>query len=527
MQHRVHRSGRVWSLLSVAALMMGLFLMQPTHLSVAQAYGKTITVNSIADPGNGTCNKKECTLREAIKAAPSGGTIKFDLPDKATITLDGKQLILDKSVTIDASDVKDLQVNGDDKSRIFEIWKNATVTIKNLTMTHGETTGDGGNILSKGKLTLDNSIVQNGDANQGGGIRNMGMLTLKNKSTVKDNDAKSGGGISNSSKLTLDNSTVKGNEASGNGGGIWNSSKGMVTGENATVQNNKADRDGGGIWNAGKVTLDDSMIRANESKKNGGGIHHDDGMLTISDSMIRDNEAKIDGGGVYIPNDGTATIERSTFRNNEAGLYGGGLCNGGEATVNDTTFRDNEASQGGGIWNFETLAVNNSTVSGNEAKSGGGIFNRDSLKLNNVTVTNNNAKNGGGLYNQKSAKVQNSILAGNVAPTNADCRGKHTSLGYNLVGKTCSTVASDLVLGKGDLAGQNIDDVLKDLSNNGGPTETHALVKDSPAIDAGNPKGCTDSSGDKLMTDQRGKKRPVDGDHDYKKTCDIGSYELQ
>jgi CSLREA domain-containing protein len=39
------------------------------------------TVNSTADPGDGTCDATECTLREAISAATGTDTIAFDIPD--------------------------------------------------------------------------------------------------------------------------------------------------------------------------------------------------------------------------------------------------------------------------------------------------------------------------------------------------------------------------------------------------------------------------------------------------------------
>jgi len=50
----------------------------------------------------------------------------------------------------------------------------------------------------------------------------------------------------------------------------------------------------------------------------------------------------------------------------------------------------------------------------------------------------------------------------------------------------------------------NTDPMLGPLQNNGGPTLTMALPSGSPAIDAGNPSGCTDGSGHLLTTDQRG-----------------------
>jgi uncharacterized repeat protein (TIGR01451 family) len=57
------------------------------------------------------------------------------------------------------------------------------------------------------------------------------------------------------------------------------------------------------------------------------------------------------------------------------------------------------------------------------------------------------------------------------------------------------------------------------LHDNGGLTLTHGLLPGSPAINAGNPTGCTDQNGNLLAHDQRGKPRFG--------RCDMGAYELQ
>jgi hypothetical protein len=92
-----------------------------------------------------------------------------------------------------------------------------------------------------------------------------------------------------------------------------------------------------------------------------------------------------------------------------------------------------------------------------------------------------------------------------------------TSKGYNL-----SSDNSCNFNGPGDL--NNTDPKLGTYGNYGGPTQTIPLLAGSPAIDAGNPKGCTDSNGHLLTTDQRGYPRP---DTEDKTGCDIGAYEGQ
>jgi pimeloyl-ACP methyl ester carboxylesterase len=63
------------------------------------------------------------------------------------------------------------------------------------------------------------------------------------------------------------------------------------------------------------------------------------------------------------------------------------------------------------------------------------------------------------------------------------------------------------------------------LRNNGGWTQTIALLPGSPAIDGGDPTGCKDPHGVVLTTDQRGALRPIDGNGDGNAVCDIGAYE--
>ena len=115
-------------------------------------------------------------------------------------------------------------------------------------------------------------------------------------------------------------------------------------------------------------------------------------------------------------------------------------------------------------------------------------------------------------------RLKNTIVANNEAVTGPDCNGSLTSEGYNFIGDTAACNV------KGDPTGNIIgmDPQLGPLQNNGGPTETQKLLDGSPAIDAGNPAGCTDTDGVLLTGDQRGKQWPVPFDSPY----DMGAYEL-
>lgn len=221
--------------------------------------------------------------------------------------------------------------------------------------------------------------------------------------------------------------------------------------------------------------------------------------LTISGGNTIGSMGMVSTSGGGIANSGNATVQNCTLSGDSAGA-GGGMFNGGTATVQNCTLSGDTASSGGGIWNAGTLTVQNSTLSGDTASiSGGGIYNLMTLTVQNCTLSGNSAANGGGIGNGSGLgeSLQDTIVAGNMGTTAPDISGTVTSQGHNLIGNTSGAagfVASDL---------QNVPSGLDlgGLKNNGGPTQTIALLPGSPAIDAATPVvGST--------TDQRGIARP-------------------
>ena len=262
--------------------------------------------------------------------------------------------------------------------------------------------------------------------------------------------------------------------------------------------------DGGGIGTVFVISSTTANVKfskltiRNGHGNYGGGIYSV-GTLTINNSTISGNIAADAGGGIELSYPGTATINNSTITANNGTYYGGAIENGGPTG----------------------LTINNSTISGNSASFGGGgieLSHGASATINNSTITANTvfSYDGGGIvsYDIASATFQNSILANN---TGGNCSGTTISTGYNLSSDgTCS------FNGAGDM--NNTDARLGTLGNQGGPTQTIPLLEGSPAMDAGNPNGCTDGKGHLLRIDQRGYPRP---DKEDNTGCDMGAYERQ
>jgi hypothetical protein len=460
----------------------------------ASTQAGTFIVNIPSDvvdaiPGDGICDASPpnhvCTLRAAIQETNA-------LPGSDTIIL---------------------PPNTHPLSQVSEL----TIT-DHLTITGG---GASTTIIDGNKNARPNSGVLVINA---GVTVNLSGVTIRNGGRLS---AASGGGIRNMGTTTLTNSTVSGNSASNAGGGIYNSG-GTLTLTNSTVSGNNAGVGGG----------------------RGGGIADDGGTMTLTNSTVSGNSSGFRGGG--IDSFGTWTLTNSTVTGNSASASGG-IFNRGTLTVTNSTVTGNSATGAsgvpgvaGGIGNFGTMTLTNSTVSGNRAnEEGGGINNNNSItgaaiaSLFNSTITNNQADvdfngsgTGGGVFNEAGATFifQNTIIAGNsetlrvgnfFVATTGECDGLITSGGNNLMENYntghCTVSGIPPIL---------TDPKLGPLQDNGGPTQTHALLAGSPAIDGGNPGGCRDNLGVLLPTDQRGFPRSVDGNNDSVVRCDIGAYEL-
>ena len=239
------------------------------------------------------------------------------------------------------------------------------------------------------------------------------------------------------------------------------------------------------------------------------------GPVTISDLTIRNGHGGF-GGGILINGGAVLTVMNSTLSGNTA-AFGSGVYNGGGLTIVNSTLSDNAASsEGAGVYNATTLTISNSTFSGNAAHgSGGGCINGGMLLITNSTLSGNSALViGGGVYNLGTLHIGNTVLKRGDSGANINSNGGGTviSLGYNV----SSDDGSGFLTGPGDLI--NTDPLLGPLQNNGGPTFTHALLPESPAIDAGDPNFTPPP-----FFDQRGPgfARVRDG------RIDVGSLEVQ
>jgi CSLREA domain-containing protein len=239
------------------------------------------------------------------------------------------------------------------------------------------------------------------------------------------------------------------------------------------------------------------------------------------------------------------TLERVRVANNVARnliansvAVGGGVQALGPAAmviVRDSVISGNEAlgtgnsgATGGGLTTFgsATIAIENSTITDNQARSdrntgasalGGGAALGSGSSLLNVTLAGNSALKtavgaldgeGGNLFTGGGVTVRDTIVTAGVADdaATADCGSPPpNSLGGNVLPPACGPAPLDRTA---------TNAMLGPLADNGGQTDTMALLAGSPALDAG--VACPPPA-----ADQRGVARPQGP------ACDSGAFEVE
>jgi hypothetical protein len=259
----------------------------------------------------------------------------------------------------------------------------------------------------------------------------------------------------------------------GVGGGVfaWND----VTLIRSHVHSNEAPGGtGGGVETFGELFADHSRISHNSADVNGGGASAIQG-LTLSYSTV-DHNTSASGNAGGVATAGPTLISKSTIAYNHADFRGAGEFESTRPTrIVESTISHNTANRGeAGIQldgRFALTEVLNSTIVFNVA----------------ANASDGSCSEGAGIALAGPVKIVSSIVSGNT------CAGQPSNVGQeagNPPPQVIEVVGSDNLIGASTVPlppdTLALDDPrLAPLANNGGPTWTHALLSDSPAIDRG------------------------------------------
>ena len=147
----------------------------------------TYTVTNTTDCSTSGCGSLRQALMDAFNNA-GADTINFASGVTGTITLANGELIISDpsggSLAINGPGASQLTIDGNQASRVFQVISTSSATVSGLTIANGHS-AFGGGIYNMGTLTLVNSVVRgNSSEADAGGILNLGTLTLMNLSLI-------------------------------------------------------------------------------------------------------------------------------------------------------------------------------------------------------------------------------------------------------------------------------------------------------------------------------------------------------
>jgi hypothetical protein len=483
------------------------------------AHGQTFQVTTTADSGPGS-------LRDAMTnaTAAGGGTIIFTNVS-GMISLQSALPDISGTLSILGNGQTNVAINGYRTNRVFNVLAGAICNISDLTVQgsgpalsgypYGSTP-----IVNAGTMSISNCFVHDtGSGSPGvgaGGIASSGSGLVLNKVVVSNNVAAYGAFSAYNVRAT---NCLFINNSENDGAPIGVGGDSVFSDTTFTRNSARLTGKGGGIWASGNLTLLNCNVVSNYGDFSAGGIYFNGNNLTISNCAINNNDSSRTGG-IYAT--GTnIVILNSSILGNSASDNCGGIVMGPNGYLFGCTISSNWTgfSRAAGIAVFGnpapgTVSMTNCTISGNSTTftSGAGVVceYHGVVQAVNCTI----AFNGYGVnttdYGPGNFYALNTLIANNGSgPTNGDFSGTFNSLGYNLVRNlTTNTV----VAGSTNRDIYGVDPLLRPLRNNGGPTLTHALMRGSPAINAGTSTGAP-------LTDQRGIARRCGTE------VDIGAFE--
>jgi CSLREA domain-containing protein len=447
------------------------------------------SVTTLNDAGTGS-------FRDVVAAAnssPGADTIRFETSGQINLTTG--QIAITDSLTITGPGAEFLTISGNNSAQQI-------LMIDDLNA--------GAIDVSISSLTFRDAGDGNANLN-GGAINNVENLTLNAVDFVANNagpDGHSGAVAHATGLLTVSNCNFTGNIAGTGGGGAIGvfSGTASISGSRLSGNSSMGDDSRGGailIENDGTLTITSSTVSGNSTTGNtarGGAIYTNGGALTVSQSTLSGNsvDGAGSGGGAIYANTGQVTLSQSTVSDNSASGSSGG--------------------RGGAIYAHASdgVTISQSTLTLNRgAGPGSAIMSYSSP----ITVTNSIIADN---TDQDSTTEIRPSTQGDAFSVTHSLIGRNNDTGLAATSGTTPDSFGNFVGGATESL--KINPLLGPLTNNGGPTQTHAILTNSLAIDSGSNTSAIDvtNGGIPLASDQRG--NPIA--RIFNNTVDMGAYEL-
>ena len=288
---------------------------------------------------NGSDNDAWTKLKTEVENSSGSAKIMIQGTVQAKPAHKG-EITVSREVEIEGNGT-DAVLNADVENRIFKVNTAGKLTIKNIKLIGGVTSGTndyGGAISNAGELTVISSEISENEVERSGGggiyVAHGGKCLVKGTSArnsiIAKNTASKGGGIQTDGECTIDEYTVIGgsdadaNKSKQYAGGIWVGSTGKCTIKGGVeisynTLTGTSGTKGGGIYveessgNKGELILEGSAgktvtIKENKATK-GAGIYCKGTIPSMKHTEIKNCIASQNGGGIYLANNASVKMQ--------------------------------------------------------------------------------------------------------------------------------------------------------------------------------------------------------------------------
>ncbi len=276
--------------------------------------------------GDGSSQNPFKSLEHAINSSKNDSTIYLN--NGEYVGDNNINITIDKSITIIGKSTQHTIINAESCGRLFNVTSTSRLTLINVTLLNGFSSGNGGSIYCDGgEINIRNCIIKNSSAEKNGGViyNNFGRLNIENSNFI-NNSAYEYGGVLYTIGITSIKDTyfTENILTSQKGVGACIAAGGKIDLDGCSFYNCFCTYSAAALLNLGNATINNCRFERLSTNYTAGAISNHNYMI-INNSYFGYNDVKYYAGAILAPPSGQHVITKvynSIFEKNHAGYHG-------------------------------------------------------------------------------------------------------------------------------------------------------------------------------------------------------------
>ena len=278
------------------------------------------------ETGDGSSQNPFNSLECAVNNSKNESTIYLN--DGKYVGEHNRNITIDKSITIIGKSKQNTIIDAESSGRLFNVTPSSRLTLINITLLNGYSTGNGGLIYCDGgEINIENCILKNSTGCENGGViyNNLGSLNIENSCFI-NNSANEYGGV----LYTLGTTSVKNSNFTENvlnspwGVGACIAAGGKIDLEGCLFYKCFTTYSAAALLNLGNATVNNCRFERLSTNYTAGAISNHNYMI-INNSYFGYNDVRYYAAALLAPPSGQHVVTKvynSIFERNHAGVHG-------------------------------------------------------------------------------------------------------------------------------------------------------------------------------------------------------------